>query len=139
MITATLLAVTLSITNACPRCKESPTTPISEASAIAAKRAGLPDETKWVIALINREHGYNITSKSRFDEHPRSKAYGLGQFKPKTWASVGITKTSCQVCQIEGIYRYCKHRKEYGSVHEAVKKWDSRGYWSKGRYRGGWY
>lgn len=133
----------------CTRCKLSPTTPISVASPIAAKRAGVPDETSWLIKLINYEHGQNVTSRSRFKKNPDSSAYGLGQFigpgpigsLTGTWEKVGIRKTDCQVCQIEGIYRYCRHRREYGSVKGAVLKWESRAHYPRGRrvLVGGWY
>lgn len=144
MTLSTIIAVvTMIAPGQCGRCKESPATPIRKASEIAAKRSGRPAETESLIALLNREHGWSIKPSCRFDLNKSTQCYGLGQFKPATWANVGIKKTDCQVCQIEGIYLYCGWRKEYGSIKKAVIKWDSRRKWKVVRGKrvlvGGWY
>jgi hypothetical protein len=136
-LTLTLLTMaTIATTTAqsiCKRCKHSVTTPIAQAAVIGAKRAGVPAEVKAIEGLIAREHGWG--TPSRFAKNKHSTAYGLGQFIDATWKSVGIAKTSCQVCQIEGIYRYVKYHKTYGynkrkkvfgTVAKAVQVWDSR-------------
>lgn len=135
-----VLAFILTVSPLCDRCQHSEATSITEASKIASKRAGVKDETPWVIKLIEREHGYDVDDQSRFSKNRSSGAYGLGQFMPGTWATVGIKKTDCAVCQIEAIYLRCKWHKTYLNVQGAVMKWDSRakGYRNGNPY-GGWW
>lgn len=126
MLTTLVALVALSQPVICKRCHHNVLTPIHVASPIAAKRAGMKDETKAVVGLIMREAGWG--TPSRHAENRSSRAYGLGQFMPSTWKSVGVTKTTCHVCQIEAIYRYCRtHRNGlYGNVAGAVRVWDRR-------------
>lgn len=145
------MAVTaIATAQVCKRCGHSVTTPIAKAAVIGAERAGVPAEVKAVEGLIAREHGWG--TPNRFSRNPRTGAYGLGQFMADTWKSVGIKKTNCQVCQVEGIYRYVKYhekygyskqRKVFGTVAQAVRVWDSRAIITSRhgsrRPRGGWY
>lgn len=52
-------------------------------------------------------------------KNPRSRAYGLYQFMPKTWKSTGIRKTDCPYCQSEAFLAYVEGR--YGSIGAALK------------------
>lgn len=140
MLTTLLMVVAMQ----CPRCHHNPAMDWQKAIPIAAARAKMPVEQEAMKGLILREAGWG--TPSRFKQNPTSTAYGLGQFLDVTWGSVGIKKTSCTVCQIQGIYYYCKNRKEYGSVSRAVAKWDSRARnppkasrHSTRKPRGGWY
>lgn len=143
MLTPIIVALILT-PQLCNRCHNNPAMDWQKAIPIAAKRAKLPIEQEAMKGLILREHGWD--TPSRFAQNRNSTAYGLGQFLNGTWKGVGIKKTSCAVCQIEGIYYYCKNRKEYGSVSRAVAKWDSRARnppnvsrHSTRKPRGGWY
>lgn len=126
MLTTFVALLAISQPIICKRCHHDVLTPIHVASPIAAKRAGMKDETKAVVGLIMREAGW--ATPSRHSRNPTSTAYGLGQFLNSTWKSVGIKKTACHVCQIEAIYRYCRtHRSGlYGNVAGAVRVWDTR-------------
>ena len=139
-----LVSMFISLSTAtCPRCSNNPATDWKLAIPIAAARAKLPVEKEAMIGLIQREHGWDASTSRRTRKNKVSSAYGLGQFIDGTWSGVGIKKTDCTVCQIEGIYYYCRDRREYGSVANAVKKWESRRKTIIVRGRrvrtGGWY
>ena len=53
----------------------------------------------------------------------RTKAYGLMQFMPKTWATTGIKKTGCPSCQIEAGLLYIKWKyKTPSQAFQAIKR-----------------
>jgi cell wall-associated NlpC family hydrolase len=67
------------------------------------------------------EAGYRNTA---WNNAPGTSAYGMGQFEPATWATVGGHKTSDPTLQSMYMLRYIK--KDYGNPERAYSKWLSR-------------
>jgi len=101
--------------------------PVALVWAVAASRIeGVPTEWDSLKHILRREVGTMYPSSRHTQmRNSRSTAFGLGQFLDSTWRSVGITKTTDPVLQMQGIYRYCHRR--YGSVANALKFHRSRG------------
>lgn len=122
-----LAALILLAPSTCARCHNPKDLPWETAIKLGAARAKEKDTTS-IRKIVFRESRVNGTP-SRHARNPRSSAYGYGQFIGKgpigsltgTWKGVGIKKTDCGVCQIEGVAYYCKYK--YGSPAAAWRHW----------------
>jgi hypothetical protein len=103
-----------------------PTKPVGNCQSWMAQ-AGIA-QTDATNKLILKESGCNPTA-----QNPRSTAYGIGQFLDSTWATVGCSKTSDPVVQLQCMQKYVI--KSYGSWDNALAKWYSR----CGSPQGCWY
>jgi phage-related protein len=106
--------------------------------------SGLPSQSREVGRLLSLAYGWGsqwpaldalVMSESGwnpFAQNPTSSAFGIGQFLDSTWASVGFSKTSNPVTQIQAMLKYIEQR--YGSPNAAwafkqANNWYDKGAW----------
>ena len=75
--------------------------------------------------LVTRESGWNPNA-----QNPTSTAYGLFQFLNGTWGSVGASKTSDPLKQIQAGLKYIQQR--YGDVRGARRFWERNNWYKDG-------
>jgi hypothetical protein len=97
--------------------------PVRQMAREILEKMGWGDQWGDLDWLVTRESGWRPTA-----QNPSSTAYGLFQFLNGTWGTVGATKTSDPLKQIQAGIKYIQQR--YGDVRGARRFWE-RNHWYK--------
>jgi tape measure domain-containing protein len=97
--------------------------PVRQMAREILEKMGWGDQWGDLDWLVTRESGWRPTA-----QNPSSTAYGIFQFLNSTWGTVGATKTSDPLKQIQAGIKYIQQR--YGDVRGARRFWE-RNHWYK--------
>jgi hypothetical protein len=97
------------------------------------EKMGWGDQWSDLDWLVTKESGWNPNA-----QNPTSTAYGLFQFLNGTWGSVGASKTSDPLKQIQAGLKYIQQR--YGDVRGARRFWERNNWYKDGtrNAKSGW-
>lgn len=99
--------------------------PVKAMAREVLEKMGWGDQWADLDWLVTRESGWNPNA-----QNPTSTAYGLFQFLNGTWGSVGATKTSDPLRQIQAGLKYIQQR--YGDVRGARRFWERNNWYADG-------
>jgi hypothetical protein len=107
--------------------------PVKQMAREVLEKMGWGDQWSDLDWLVTKESGWNPNA-----QNPTSTAYGLFQFLNSTWGSVGATKTSDPLKQIQAGLKYIQQR--YGDVRGARRFWERNNWYKDGtkNAKSGW-
>jgi hypothetical protein len=107
--------------------------PVKQMAREVLEKMGWGDQWSDLDWLVTKESGWNPNA-----QNPTSTAYGLFQFLNGTWGSVGASKTSDPLKQIQAGLKYIQQR--YGDVRGARRFWERNNWYKDGtrNAKSGW-